>query len=132
MSTEPLKSDNSLEISEILPENGLIHTKLKEMHLLLCKPKILPVKSYTLEKLEVLEKRLSSEAKQRRQFVHSQREASAWKSAENLPSLKSGPDSPMMLQQPNESPTPTGGSEAMKFGKEMPRNEPCCEGGVCT
>ncbi|CCW69793.1 unnamed protein product [Phytomonas sp. Hart1] len=96
MSASPLNDDNSIEFSEILPENSLIHTKLKDIHLLLCKPKILPVKSYSLEKLEMLEKKLSEESKQRRQLMHEQKEASAWKSDESPPIPKTTSDAPII------------------------------------
>jgi len=43
------------EIREVLPKTGLVYTELAAMPVL-CKPKILPLKSVTLEKLENMQK----------------------------------------------------------------------------
>lgn len=42
-------------ISQVLPKKGLVYTEQAPM-LVLCKPKILPLKSVTLEKLEKMQK----------------------------------------------------------------------------
>ena len=42
-------------IKEVLPKTGLVYTELATMPVL-CKPKILPLKSVTLEKLEKMQK----------------------------------------------------------------------------
>ena len=42
-------------IKEVLPKTGLVYTELATMPIL-CKPKILPLKSMTLEKLEKMQK----------------------------------------------------------------------------
>ena len=42
-------------IKEVLPKTGLVYTELATMPIL-CKPKILPLKSVTLEKLEKMQK----------------------------------------------------------------------------
>ena len=42
-------------IKEVLPKTGLVYTELTTMPIL-CKPKILPLKSVTLEKLEKMQK----------------------------------------------------------------------------
>ncbi|CAG9571202.1 hypothetical protein LMJF_14_0200 [Leishmania major strain Friedlin] len=59
----------------VLPEHGLIFSEIKQMQLLLCKPKLLPVKSYSLEKLEKMEKKLAREAKEKRDANRAQRQA---------------------------------------------------------
>lgn len=51
----------------ILPERGLVFSEVKYMQLQLCKPKLLPIKSYSLEKLEKMEKKLVQEAKEKRE-----------------------------------------------------------------
>lgn len=42
-------------VNEVLPKNGLLFTEQKPMPVL-CKPKIMPLKSVTLEKLEKMQK----------------------------------------------------------------------------
>lgn len=43
-------------LSEVLPKAGLVYSKKSNLSEVLCKPKIMPLKSMTLEKLEQLEK----------------------------------------------------------------------------
>ncbi len=47
-----------ITITEILPTTGLVYSEKSSMTELLCRPKILPIKSMALEKLEKLEKEL--------------------------------------------------------------------------
>lgn len=49
-------SEFSSKIKEIIPKNGIIFNEKIEFPEVLCKPKILPLKSMTLKKLEELEK----------------------------------------------------------------------------
>ena len=48
-------SENNDQIHEVLPKTGLLYTEQTIMPVL-CKPKILPLKSVTLEKLEKMQK----------------------------------------------------------------------------
>ncbi|CAJ1019500.1 Cilia BBSome complex subunit 10, putative [Leishmania lindenbergi] len=59
----------------VLPERGLVISEMKQMQLQLCKPKLLPIKSYSLEKLEKMEKKLAREAKEKRDVGRAQRQA---------------------------------------------------------
>lgn len=43
-------------IQEVLPKAGLVYSEKGNLSEVLCKPKIMPIKSLTLEKLEELEK----------------------------------------------------------------------------
>lgn len=47
--------DKTPKLREVLPKFGLLYTEHKPQ-LALCKPKILPLKSVTLEKLEKMQK----------------------------------------------------------------------------
>ena len=52
--TEPKK----VLLKEILPKAGLVYSEKASLTEILCKPKILPLKSVTLQKLEEMEKKL--------------------------------------------------------------------------
>ena len=43
-------------IQEVLPKAGLVYSEKGNLSEVLCKPKIMPIKSITLEKLEEMEK----------------------------------------------------------------------------
>lgn len=45
---------------EILPKAGLVYSEKGNLGEVLCKPKIMPIKSVTLEKLEEMEKQAAS------------------------------------------------------------------------
>ncbi len=45
-------------LKEILPKAGLVYSEKANLTEILCKPKILPLKSVTLQKLEDMEKKL--------------------------------------------------------------------------
>ena len=47
---EPLPADK--QIKEIMPKAGLVYSEKAALSEILCKPKILPLKSVTLMKLE--------------------------------------------------------------------------------
>ena len=49
-------------IKEVLPKRGLVYQE-SNPHLVLCKPKLLPLKSVTLEKLEKMQKDANEKAK---------------------------------------------------------------------
>ena len=48
---------------EVLPKRGLVFQE-SSPQLVLCKPKLLPLKSFTLEKLEAMQKEATEKAKQ--------------------------------------------------------------------
>lgn len=50
-------------LKEILPKNGLVYSEKGSFSEILCKPKILPLKSLTLMKLEDMEKQLQVDKK---------------------------------------------------------------------
>ncbi|CAD2220345.1 hypothetical protein AGDE_15553 [Angomonas deanei] len=64
---------------EVLPEKGLVFSETTELQPLLCKPKLLPIKSYSLERLEQLEKKIMKEEKERREREKEAKKASEWK-----------------------------------------------------
>jgi len=47
------------QIKEILPKAGLVYSEKATLSEILCKPKILPLKSVTLMKLEQMESQLN-------------------------------------------------------------------------
>ena len=49
------KSKNGSQIREILPKNGLVYSEKGGLAEILCKPKILPLKSIVLEQLQKIE-----------------------------------------------------------------------------
>ena len=51
---DPPKS-GAVAFREVLPKKGLLFTE-NHAHLVLCKPKLLPLKSVTLEKMEQMQK----------------------------------------------------------------------------
>ena len=44
------------KLREIIPKNGIVYNEKQELNDVLCKPKLLPLKSFTIRKLEELEK----------------------------------------------------------------------------
>ena len=44
------------KLREIMPNNGIVYNEKHEFSEILCKPKLLPLKSMTIRKLEDLEK----------------------------------------------------------------------------
>ena len=63
---EEQNSKSKLEIKAVLPSGGMTHVEDVPQYVL-CKPKILPMKSVTLEKLEQMQKEALAEAKAQRQ-----------------------------------------------------------------
>ncbi|KAF8279166.1 hypothetical protein TcYC6_0019170 [Trypanosoma cruzi] len=63
---------------EILPTSGFVFNEVEEPAELLCPPKLLPIKSFTLERLEKLEKRVADEAKAKRAQRQQQQSAPMW------------------------------------------------------
>lgn len=53
----PMASGN---VREILPKAGLVYSEKGNLGEVLCKPKIMPIKSVTLEKLEEMEKQAAA------------------------------------------------------------------------
>lgn len=52
------------KIKEIMPKAGLVYSEKATLSEILCKPKIMPLKSVTLVKLEQMEANLANVAKQ--------------------------------------------------------------------
>ncbi|CAD7939447.1 unnamed protein product [Amoebophrya sp. A25] len=52
-------------INEILPKAGLVYSEKGNLSEMLCKPKIMPLKSSTLQKLETAEKALEEEVRKK-------------------------------------------------------------------
>lgn len=46
------------KLMEVLPKSGLVFSEKGMLTGVLCKPKVLPLKSITLEKIEAMEKKL--------------------------------------------------------------------------
>jgi BBSome-interacting protein 1 len=44
------------KLKEIIPKNGIVFNEKNDVSEILCKPKLLPIKSTTIRKLEELEK----------------------------------------------------------------------------
>jgi len=47
---------SSVGLTEILPRQGLVYSEVEFLAERLCKPRVMPIKSVTLEKLEQMEK----------------------------------------------------------------------------
>ena len=47
-------------LREILPKTGLLYSEKNGLIEVLCKPKIMPIKSVTLEKIEKMEKEVAN------------------------------------------------------------------------
>ncbi|KAK7196001.1 Bardet-Biedl syndrome 10 (BBS1) protein [Novymonas esmeraldas] len=68
----------------VLPERGLVLSEIHKLQLQLCKPKLLPIKSYSLEKLEKMEHKLAQEAKAKRDQDRVQRKTAVGWTTPNL------------------------------------------------
>lgn len=53
-----MPDNRSAKLQEVLPKAGLVVSEKGNLAEALCKPKLLPLKSITLEKLEQMEKEL--------------------------------------------------------------------------
>lgn len=51
----PVTPAAPVPVQEVLPKAGLVYSEKGNLSEVLCKPKIMPIKSSTLEKLEALE-----------------------------------------------------------------------------
>lgn len=49
------------KLKEVIPQNGLVYSEKGNFTEILCKPKIMPIKSLTLLKLEEMEKQLNAQ-----------------------------------------------------------------------
>jgi BBSome-interacting protein 1 len=54
-------------ITEVLPKQGLVYSEKHGLSEVLCKPKIMPIKSMTYEKLEQLQKEAIEQMKKAKQ-----------------------------------------------------------------
>ncbi|SCU72001.1 Cilia BBSome complex subunit 10, putative [Trypanosoma equiperdum] len=70
-------SDETLP-AEVLPTTGFVFHESEEPKGLLCPPKLLPIKSFALERLEHLEKRMEDETKAKRQERQQQKATPQW------------------------------------------------------
>jgi len=55
-------------LTEIIPKNGIVYNEKNEFPEVLCKPKLLPLKSMTLKKLEELEKNFEKMAQDQKEL----------------------------------------------------------------
>lgn len=60
-------------LSEVLPKAGLVYSEKGNLGEILCKPKIMPIKSITLEKLEAMEKAAKEQQQQTDQIIQNAR-----------------------------------------------------------
>jgi BBSome-interacting protein 1 len=51
------------KLKEIIPKNGIVFNEKNDFTEILCKPKLLPIKSMTIRKLEELEKNFENNNK---------------------------------------------------------------------
>ncbi|KAH8613568.1 putative Cilia BBSome complex subunit 10 [Trypanosoma vivax] len=77
MQQQRASSDGTIP-SEILPTTGFVFQEVEEQEGLLCPPKLLPIKSFALERLERLEKHAAEEAKAKRLGRQQQRAVPQW------------------------------------------------------
>ena len=55
MADAPASSASKPTLQEVLPKAGLVYSEKGNLSEVLCKPKIMPIKSLTLEKIEDME-----------------------------------------------------------------------------
>ena len=60
-------------LKEVLPKRGLVYQE-SNPQLVLCKPKLLPLKSVTLEKLEKMQKEANEKAKAMQEDIEREKE----------------------------------------------------------
>ena len=54
-------------LSEVLPKAGLVYSEKGNLSELLCKPKLMPLKSVSMQKIEQMEQRMQEKLKQQQQ-----------------------------------------------------------------
>lgn len=52
------------KLQHVIPKTGIVYSQASSLQPVLCKPKILPLKSITLQKIEEMEKTAMEKAKQ--------------------------------------------------------------------
>ncbi len=57
---------HTTKLKEILPKDGILYNEKPQFNEVLCKPKILPLKSMTIKKLEEMEKEFEENLKKQR------------------------------------------------------------------
>ena len=67
------KSEHPDALRELLPKRGLVYQE-SNPQLVLCKPKLLPLKSVTLEKLEKMQKDANAKAKEMHEEIEKEKE----------------------------------------------------------
>ncbi|KAK7075101.1 BBSome-interacting protein 1 [Halocaridina rubra] len=63
--------DNAVALKEVLPRKGLLYQE-DSAHLALCRPKLMPLKSVTLEKLEQMQKAAQEKVRQQQEQLPNQ------------------------------------------------------------
>ena len=51
-----IQSSGKKRLTEVIPKSGLVYSERGNLTEVMCKPKIMPIKSITLQKLEEMEK----------------------------------------------------------------------------
>ena len=64
----------SVKITEVLPESGLVYSEKGALSEVLSKPKIMPLKSVTLERIEEMERQAAQAAEFSRSVATAQRQ----------------------------------------------------------
>lgn len=54
-------------LSEVLPKAGLVYSEKGNLSELLCKPKLMPLKSVSMQKIEQMEQRMQDKLRQQQQ-----------------------------------------------------------------
>ena len=54
-------------LSEVLPKAGLVYSEKGNLSELLCKPKLMPLKSVSMQKIEQMEQRMQEKLRQQQQ-----------------------------------------------------------------
>jgi BBSome-interacting protein 1 len=66
MSDPHLRDPPSVKITEVLPKSGLVYSEKGNLSEVLSKPKIMPLKSVTLERIEEMERHAAEQAQAQR------------------------------------------------------------------
>eukprot|EP00741_Cyanophora_paradoxa_P016429 tig00020912_g15864.t1 len=76
-------------LHEVLPKAGLVYSEKGNLSEVLCKPKIMPIKSVTLQQLESIEKQAVAIGQQRAQTAAAERAGMRWVAARPIRHLHS-------------------------------------------
>lgn len=67
MDNEPVNSQDENVLKEVLPKTGLVYSERGALSEILCKPKIMPLKSAVLEKIQKIEGEAEEEEEKQQQ-----------------------------------------------------------------